>query len=61
MVNTPSPYKTARLSLPRIPELVERAKKLTVNGGKEQGADVGPLISPEVGRSSRCLITNGTI
>ncbi|KAL4069733.1 Aldehyde/histidinol dehydrogenase [Scleroderma yunnanense] len=29
-----------------LPELVERAKKLQVNGGFEKGADLGPLISP---------------
>ncbi|CEL62986.1 methylmalonate-semialdehyde dehydrogenase [Rhizoctonia solani AG-1 IB] len=29
-----------------LPELVERAKKLKVNGGFEPGADLGPLISP---------------
>ncbi|KAG9047786.1 hypothetical protein FS837_001494 [Tulasnella sp. UAMH 9824] len=29
-----------------IPEIVERAKALKVNGGFEQGADLGPLISP---------------
>ncbi|KAF9566170.1 methylmalonate-semialdehyde dehydrogenase [Agrocybe pediades] len=29
-----------------LPELVERAKALHVNGGFEQGADLGPLISP---------------
>lgn len=30
-----------------LPELVERAKKLSTNGGFEQNVDVGPLISPE--------------
>ncbi|KAK1228754.1 hypothetical protein PQX77_008248 [Marasmius sp. AFHP31] len=29
-----------------LPELVERAKKLKVNGGFEEGADLGPVISP---------------
>ncbi|KDQ63422.1 hypothetical protein JAAARDRAFT_29451 [Jaapia argillacea MUCL 33604] len=29
-----------------LPELVERASKLHVNGGFEKGADLGPLISP---------------
>ncbi|KAG8219691.1 methylmalonate-semialdehyde dehydrogenase [Butyriboletus roseoflavus] len=29
-----------------LPELVERARKLQVNGGFESGADFGPLISP---------------
>lgn len=30
-----------------LPELVERAKKLSTNGGFEENVDVGPLISPE--------------
>ena len=30
-----------------LPELAERAKQLSVNGGFEEGADLGPLISPE--------------
>jgi len=29
-----------------LPELAERAKELSVNGGFEQGADLGPVISP---------------
>ncbi|EEB91656.1 hypothetical protein MPER_09954 [Moniliophthora perniciosa FA553] len=29
-----------------LPELVERARKLKVNGGFEKGADLGPVISP---------------
>ena len=29
-----------------LPEVAERAKKLNVNGGFEEGADLGPLISP---------------
>ncbi|KAJ7630790.1 Aldehyde/histidinol dehydrogenase [Roridomyces roridus] len=29
-----------------VPELIERAKKLKVNGGFEPGTDLGPLISP---------------
>ena len=29
-----------------LPELAERAKKLNMNGGFEQGADLGPVISP---------------
>ncbi|KAI6136519.1 methylmalonate-semialdehyde dehydrogenase [Pisolithus sp. B1] len=29
-----------------LPDLVERARKLQVNGGFEKGADLGPLISP---------------
>lgn len=30
-----------------LPEVVERAKSLNVNGGFEEGADLGPLISPQ--------------
>lgn len=30
-----------------LPELAERAKKLTINGGFEKDADLGPLISPQ--------------
>lgn len=30
-----------------LPEIAERAKKLNVNGGFEEGADLGPLISPQ--------------
>lgn len=29
-----------------LPELIERASKLTVSGGFEDGADLGPVISP---------------
>ena len=30
-----------------LPELAERAKKLKVDGGFEEGADLGPVISPQ--------------
>ena len=30
-----------------LPEIAARAKELNVNGGFEEGADLGPLISPE--------------
>ncbi|KIW07737.1 methylmalonate-semialdehyde dehydrogenase (acylating) [Verruconis gallopava] len=30
-----------------VPEIAERAKALNVNGGFEEGADLGPVISPE--------------
>ena len=30
-----------------LPELAERARKLQVNGGFEDGADLGPVISPQ--------------
>ncbi|KAF9462086.1 methylmalonate-semialdehyde dehydrogenase [Collybia nuda] len=50
-----------------LPELVERTKKLTVNGGFERGTDLfGPLISPAAKERVIGLITsaeeqNGTI
>lgn len=31
-----------------IPELVAKAKKLSVNAGHEKGADVGPVCYPEL-------------
>ncbi|KAJ3188007.1 hypothetical protein HDU85_006400 [Gaertneriomyces sp. JEL0708] len=36
-----------------IPELVERAKALKTSGGFEEGADLGPMITPEA--KNRCL------
>lgn len=39
--------------------LAERAKKLKVNAGKEPGADVGPLISPEAKERAERLIADG--
>lgn len=30
-----------------LPEIAERAKRLNVNGGFEEGADLGPVISPQ--------------
>ena len=30
-----------------LPEIVDRAKQLNMNGGFEEGADLGPLISPQ--------------
>ena len=30
-----------------LPEIAERARKLNVNGGFEEGADLGPVISPQ--------------
>lgn len=31
-----------------VPELIEKAKKLKLGGGFEEGVDVGPLCYPEV-------------
>ncbi|KAI5121292.1 hypothetical protein M0805_002335 [Coniferiporia weirii] len=41
-----------------LPELVERAKKLNVNGGFEKGADLGPLISPAAKQRVSSLIAS---
>ncbi|KAJ1030851.1 hypothetical protein NDA18_002080 [Ustilago nuda] len=38
-----------------LPELVERAKQLKVSGGFEEGADLGPLISPQARERVRSL------
>ncbi|KAJ1030429.1 hypothetical protein NDA16_001338 [Ustilago loliicola] len=38
-----------------VPELVERAKQLKVSGGFEEGADLGPLISPQARDRVRSL------
>lgn len=38
-----------------IPELVQRAKQLKVSGGFEEGADLGPLISPQARDRVRSL------
>ncbi|KAK3608548.1 hypothetical protein CHS0354_042525 [Potamilus streckersoni] len=42
-----------------IPELIDKAKKLKVNAGKEPGADLGPLISPEAKKRVCELIQSG--
>jgi malonate-semialdehyde dehydrogenase (acetylating)/methylmalonate-semialdehyde dehydrogenase len=42
-----------------IPELVERAKKLKVNAGKEPGTDLGPLISPAAKQRVEKLVQSG--
>lgn len=42
-----------------IPELVEMAKNLKVNGGFEPGADLGPMISPEAKKRALNLIQSG--
>lgn len=41
-----------------LPELAERAKELTMNGGFEEGADLGPVISPEAKTRIEDLITS---
>ena len=42
-----------------IPEIIERAKKLKLNGGTEPGADLGPLISPEAKQRVCDLVQSG--
>jgi len=42
-----------------IPEMVERARKLTVNAGHEPNADLGPLISPQAKQRVCDLIESG--
>ena len=41
-----------------LPELAERAKALNVNGGFEEGADLGPLISPKSQERIESLIAS---
>ncbi|ELU38729.1 methylmalonate-semialdehyde dehydrogenase [Rhizoctonia solani AG-1 IA] len=43
-----------------LPELVERAEKLKVNGGFEPGADLGPLISPHAKSRVESIIASVT-
>ncbi|KAJ7786156.1 methylmalonate-semialdehyde dehydrogenase [Mycena metata] len=43
-----------------LPELIERAKQLKVSGGFEQGADLGPLISPAAKERVTGLIASAT-
>ena len=42
-----------------LPEITERASKLKVSGGSEQGADLGPLISPEAKQRVLNLVQSG--
>lgn len=41
-----------------LPELAERAKALKINGGFEEGADLGPVISPESEKRIKSLIAS---
>eukprot|EP01089_Gocevia_fonbrunei_P021531 TRINITY_DN83_c0_g1_i2.p1 TRINITY_DN83_c0_g1~~TRINITY_DN83_c0_g1_i2.p1 ORF type:complete len:404 (-),score=136.35 TRINITY_DN83_c0_g1_i2:11-1222(-) len=42
-----------------VPELVEKAKALKINGGFEAGADLGPMISPEALQRAEQIIASG--
>jgi malonate-semialdehyde dehydrogenase (acetylating)/methylmalonate-semialdehyde dehydrogenase len=41
-----------------VPEIAERAKALSINGGFEEGADLGPVISPDAKKRIEALITS---
>jgi malonate-semialdehyde dehydrogenase (acetylating)/methylmalonate-semialdehyde dehydrogenase len=41
-----------------LPEIAERAKSMNVNGGFEEGADLGPLISPQSKKRVEDLIAS---
>lgn len=41
-----------------LPEIAERAKNLSVNGGFEEGADLGPVISPQSKKRIEDLIAS---
>ena len=41
-----------------LPEIAERAKQLNVNGGFEEGADLGPVISPQSKERIESLIAS---
>ncbi|KAH7087147.1 Aldehyde/histidinol dehydrogenase [Paraphoma chrysanthemicola] len=41
-----------------VPEIAERAKELSMNGGFEEGADLGPVISPQSKKRIEDLITS---
>ncbi|KAF2204177.1 Methylmalonate-semialdehyde dehydrogenase [Delitschia confertaspora ATCC 74209] len=41
-----------------VPEIAERAKALRMDGGFEEGADLGPVISPEAKKRIEDLITS---
>jgi malonate-semialdehyde dehydrogenase (acetylating)/methylmalonate-semialdehyde dehydrogenase len=42
-----------------IPDIVEKAKTLKVNGGTEKGADLGPVISKQAKTRIEGLIEQG--
>ncbi len=42
-----------------LPEVIERAKQLKVNGGMEPGAELGPLISPQAKQRVCDLVQTG--
>lgn len=42
-----------------LPEIVEKAKQLNVNGGFEDGADLGPVITPQSKQRIEGLIQSG--
>jgi len=42
-----------------LPDIVEKAKQLKVNAGFEEGADLGPVISPQSKERIESLIQSG--
>ncbi|KAF3919690.1 Omega-crystallin [Dactylellina cionopaga] len=42
-----------------LPEIAKRASQLNVNGGFEEGADLGPVISPQAKEKIEALIQSG--
>lgn len=42
-----------------LPEIIEKAKELKVNGGFEEGTDLGPVISPQAKEKIEGLIQSG--
>ena len=42
-----------------LPELIERAKKIKIGNGFEEGIDMGPIISPQAKAKIEALIAKG--
>ena len=42
-----------------LPELIERAKKIKIGNGFEEGVDMGPIISPQAKAKIEALIAKG--
>ena len=41
-----------------LPEIAEKAKSLNIDGGFEEGADLGPLISPQAQKRIESIVTS---
>lgn len=42
-----------------LPELIERAKKIKIGNGFEEGVDMGPIISPQAKAKIEALVAKG--